>query len=67
MVPLWYCMSIFRIKFRLNTRIISYTGLTRDGTFLIEAGKIVRLPHRGAGTEAKRFQSLQRERCDLAS
>ena len=26
----------------LNPRIISYTGLTRDGTFLIEDGKIVR-------------------------
>ena len=26
----------------LNPRIISYTGLTRDGTFLSEAGKIVR-------------------------
>jgi predicted Zn-dependent protease len=26
----------------LNPRIISYTGLTRDGTFLIEDGKIAR-------------------------
>ena len=26
----------------LNPRIISYTGLTRDGTFLIENGKIAR-------------------------
>jgi predicted Zn-dependent protease len=26
----------------LNPRIISFTGLTRDGTFLIQNGKIVR-------------------------
>jgi predicted Zn-dependent protease len=26
----------------LNPRIISYTGLTRDGTFLIENGRITR-------------------------
>jgi predicted Zn-dependent protease len=31
----WYIRS-------LNPRIVSYTGLTRDGTFLIENGKIAR-------------------------
>lgn len=31
----WYIRS-------LNPRIVSYTGLTRDGTFLIENGKITR-------------------------